>query len=272
MSDTSKNSQETVRMKRFLTSSVSSIIFETGRLTRNGRPKGLRILTYHRVNDIPGDRLSVHPQEFEKQMSWLKEHGYAGVSVKEGLGRLRAHDEPIPIAITFDDGYLDNFTSAFPILKKYLFYGTIYTITSYISNSRDRTYLNWDEIREMKEYGIEIGSHTVTHPRLTSVDSVKVKEEVQQSKKEIEQKLEIPCESFCYPGGLLNSEIANQVREAGYSNATTVSPGANHSGQDPFLLKRTEISGEDSLFEFEKKISGAYDILHKTWQMMGGLK
>ena len=286
-------------MRKFLTSTVSSIIFGTHKLTGNGRSGGLRILTYHRVNDIPGDRLSVHPQEFERQMSWLKAHGYVGVSVKEGLKSLNSSQgDRTQMVITFDDGYLDNYVNAFPILKKYGFFGTVYVITKFLGESSSvipaeagiqrngpplsrgrqtpraqrRTFLSWDEINEMNKYGIEFGSHTVNHPRLTSVDGSKIKEELWQSKQEIEQKLGITCESFCYPGGLLNSEIANQVREAGYSSATTVMPGANLPGADPFLLKRTEISGEDSIFEFEKKIGGAYDLLHKVWQAAGMLK
>ncbi len=260
-------------MKRFLTSAISSVIFETSKLARRRGRQGFRILTYHRVNDIKGDRLSVHPAEFEKQMEWLKSHGYAGVSVQEGLLPSHRSDGRIPITITFDDGYLDNYTNAFPVLKKYGFSATVYIITGSVRrDEKDRTYLSWDEIKEMQSAGIEIGSHTVSHPRLTSVNLSSAKQEIEQSKRAIEQKFGTACESFCYPGGMWNKEIVRLVRVSGYSNAATVMPGANLAGGDPYLLKRTEISGGDSLFEFKKKINGAYDFLHRVWQAAGMLK
>ncbi len=256
-------------MKRFLTSTISSLIFETSKLAPASGRQGLRILTYHHVNDIKGDRLSVHPAEFEKQMEWLKSHGYAGVSVREGLRSL----DRSSVAITFDDGYRDNYTNAFPVLKKYGFQATVYVITGSVRKDElDRTYLSWGEIKEMQSAGIEMGSHTASHPRLTSVDLSSAKQEIEQSKRGIEQKLGTACESFCYPGGMWNKEIARLVRESGYVNATTVIPGANLAGGDPYLLKRTEISGGDSLFEFKKKINGAYDFLHRVWQAAGMLK
>ncbi|MBI4430106.1 MAG: polysaccharide deacetylase family protein [Candidatus Omnitrophica bacterium] len=290
-------------MKRLLSKALSSVIFEAGKLSGNGRPKGLRILTYHRVDDIKGDRLSVSPAEFEKQMAWLKDHGYAGVSVKEGLTSFE-NDGFMPISITFDDGYLDNYANAFPVLRRYGFSATVYVITGLVSGSssvipapdRDirgqapagiqgngpplprrrhadyHAFLSWSEISEMHRAGIEIGSHTVTHPRLPSVDFSSAKKEIEQSKQDIEEKLNVTCKSFCYPGGMWNKQLADAVRGAGYGNAATVMPGENCEGVDPFLLKRTEVSGEDSLFEFEKKVSGAYDFLHRAWQSAGMLK
>ena len=282
-------------MKRYLSNVISSAIYYGKKI--GPLPGGLRILTYHRVNDISGDRLSVRPEEFEKQMEWLTAHEYTGVNIKEGLEILRA----LPagrqeaknlrhVAITFDDGYLDNYTNAFPILRKYGYSATVYVITERVESndvipakagiqfeigpppSRGRQFLSWDEIKEMNQAGIEIGSHTVSHPRLVSVDLEKARQEILNSKREIEDKLKSRCESFCYPGGMWNPELARSVRECGYSNATTVMPGINTPEADPFLLKRTEISGEDSLFEFEKKINGAYDFLHKMWQAAGMLK
>lgn len=246
--------------------------------------------------------MSVTPEEFEKQMGWLKSRGYTGVSVREGLMSLPASaggeaisiprkDGQIPIVITFDDGYLDNHTNAFPVLKKFGFSATVYVITNYVGSDSNsvsaefprrrgnlagtaskRIFLNWDEIIEMHRTGIEIGSHTATHSRLTTVNRETVASELIQSKEAIEKKLGISCNSFCYPGGMWNGQIEELVRQAGYQNAATVMPGANFADGNLFRLRRTEISGDDSLFEFEKKLAGAYDLLHAVWQKAGNLK
>lgn len=281
-------------MKRFVSRTVSTAIFRgrqwLGAANENGQ--GLRILTYHRVCGFSKDRLSVHPEKFVQQMEWLSEHGYVGVSMGDLPEALKARGngnpesaiklgKQIPIVLTFDDGYVDIFDFAFPILRKYGHTATVYLISGFVGTNKTipryegsgkRIFMNWDEVTEMAGEGFEFGSHTVSHPRLTEISREAAAYEIRRSKELIEEKLGRACKSFCYPGGMWNESLEELVRAADYRNASTVMPGLNSKNVNPFRLRRTEISGHDSLFDFEKKIAGAFDLLHNAWQKVGLLK
>ena len=112
----------------------------------------------------------------------------------------------------------------------------------------------------------EIGAHSVTHVKLTTVPFPQVRREVHESKAALERLLERPVEVFCYPSGDYDEAVKREVAAAGYIGACTVEPGANVPGADPFALRRTEISASDTLWDFEKKLAGAYDWLHRIVQ------
>ncbi|MDP1853766.1 MAG: GT4 family glycosyltransferase PelF [Candidatus Omnitrophota bacterium] len=238
------------------------------KLTENN---GIRILMYHRVNaDYPSNRLCVKTNEFRKQMEFLHKNGYEVMALADAYNQLPSagHQCPKPdkpkIVITFDDGFEDNYTNAYPILKEYGFSATIFLTVNSIDK---RGFLSWEQIKEMSQSSITFGAHTVSHPELTKIPLDSAKGEIIGSKENIEAK-SLKCNFFCYPKGDFNQTIKDIVREAGFKAACSIKPGTNFPGrQDLMELKRTEISGFDSIFDFRKKLAGAYDLLHKLAQL-----
>lgn len=236
------------------------------------RLKGIPVLMYHRVtDDIPPGNLVVSTSNFYKQMEYLKNEGYQTLTISEFYERLST-STGIPsgeryILLTFDDGWIDNFFHAFPVLKKFSFNATIFLICNTIENHQQfPEYLTFNQIVEMQDQSIDFGSHTLHHKELPMLDYDEVIKEISYSKMYLEKKLNTDIISFCYPRGKYNDNIISIVSEAGYDIAFTINPGRNKVGCNMLMLNRTEISGHDSIFDFKKKLSGAYDPLHKLVQ------
>lgn len=235
--------------------------------------RGIPILMYHKVNPDPsvgGYGLRVTPRAFEREMRYLKTNGFHTVSLMD-LADYYNKGKPLParpVVITFDDGYLDNYTYAFPILKKYGMTATIFVVADTIGgiNSFDydsrRQPLNrmagWEEIREMARAGVTIGSHTLTHPHLTEVAPGSARREIEQSKKKLEQGLGSKVEVFCYPYGSYNSLTPRLVRESGYVAAVTTLQGLGRKEDGLFTLRRIRIMGDYSQSKFLHELTRYY--------------
>jgi peptidoglycan/xylan/chitin deacetylase (PgdA/CDA1 family) len=223
------------------------------------------IAMYHSVNPHAKwqNRLAVKESSFERQMQYLRKHNYTIVNLKK-LSEMINNKVKISrktIAITFDDGFKDNYTYAFPILKKYGIPATIFLIVDEIGRA-DR--LNWDEIREMQNSGlITFGSHTLKGDALTKVnDDKELRRQVFESKRILEEKLGREVYAFSYPIGAFNDKIKELVNEAGYKLAVVTSPGKKYANNDILALKRLRISAtSDNLFVFGFEISGFYTFL-----------
>ena len=250
-----------------LRSSLSSLIHFGLRWVGNGKP-GCRILCYHKVNDQDRCYTTVSRAQFELQMEHLASGGYQSVKLSDLLnGSLKLPT----IAITFDDGFRDNYEVAFPIMKKHGLTATIFLIAEKIGTGG---YLSKPQILEMAEAGFEFGSHTMTHPELPTLSFEEKRAEVCESKQWLERELGIPIHYFCYPKGLYDEDAVDLVRIARYRGACSNRPGFNRhqTGQrfNPYLLKRTEISYRDNPGDFKKKLAGAYDWLHQGLHWMRG--
>lgn len=239
-------------------------------------PGGLRILMYHRVTDAhPRERLCVSPQAFAEQIRWLKGAGYQTMTFQqavqwvEGIG-MRPQKA---VAITFDDGFEDNFTYACPELMRHGFTGAFFIPTDFVASDRaawaveDRP-MTWQQMNILISHGHEIGAHSASHRKLARLSPEEIHREVVDSKLLLDEHLDRPAQFFCYPAGSYTQEVVVTVKQAGFLGACTVRPGANYPGSDPFLLKRTEISRFDSLWDFQKKMAGAYDWLHAAIQQV----
>jgi peptidoglycan/xylan/chitin deacetylase (PgdA/CDA1 family) len=212
------------------------------------------ILMYHYVRDVDksvdpvGYRLSVSPEQFAGHLAWLAREGYTPMRMDEVAACLKGIGgcPERPVALTFDDGYDDAYTEAFPLLRRHGFVATFYIVSSFVGHEG---YMRWDELQILQNAGMEIGSHSVTHPDLTTLAQNQVSYQVTQSAEEIKTHLQIPVESFCYPIGKNNTSIQSIVKEAGYSNATTTMQSWYQ--RNLYALPRLRISGELSQAGFE---------------------
>ncbi len=261
------------KFKKFIRSGITQSMLPYTRTMETLRP-GMRILMYHRVckND-KYDQLTVDPDKFSEQIRYLSEH-YRIISLDNVIAELESGSiKKNTVAVTFDDGYLDNLVYAIPILEKYKVPATIFITSQFCdqvkrhpryNNEKQRLHLDWDEVKELHVMpGITIGSHTLSHPYLSSLDAVESKNEIIESKKIIEEKIGSPVNYFCYPSGDFGVREMNFVKEAGYLAAVTVAPGKNRPGIDRYLLRRVEITQKDGPADIKAKLSGAFDIIHQ---------
>ncbi|MDP8235178.1 MAG: polysaccharide deacetylase family protein [Candidatus Erginobacter occultus] len=248
-----------------------------------GRRAGeVRVLMYHRVAEIPGDRLAVVPGEFARQMDLLLQSGRPVKTLSAafaGGGPDRERREPA-VVLTFDDGYRDFYDNVFPILRRRSLPATVFVVPGFIEGrvELDRyrgrgeisRSLSWEMLAEMGKGRVEVGSHSLSHRELTGLDRAEAETEIVESAAVIERKLGTRPEWFAYPRGKADSVLAGLVRAAGYRGAVTVRPGVNRPDGDLFLLRRTEISGDDDREDFLLKLRGGFDLPHRLWQRMAG--
>lgn len=231
-----------------------------------------RILMYHMVRDhIPNakfNKLRVLPQEFEKQITWMSQQGFNFVTMSELRENWGKHP-PKTVAITFDDGYLDNLTNAFPVLEKLNAKATIYVVVD--RHERDwSTYkkahhnsgelmlepkLSDLDVKNLSNTGfIEIGSHTVTHANLDKLSDTECLDEMVESKKVLEEIVGREVSSFAYPFGIYSARDVKLAKQAGYTHAVTTIEGVDDHQADMMQLKRIKISGKDSIFSVKLRL------------------
>ena len=232
------------------------IIFGFAVLAFYSKPSGIPVLNYHQINDVDENLLTVSTSEFETQMAWLEENGYKTITVSELLDFLDGKGSlpERPVLIPFDDGYIDNYQCAFPILKKHNMKACIFLISEYVSLYPN--YLTWEQLAEMQSSGIEFGSHTVDHNVLTELSPNSVNHELADSKNILEKRLKRRIEVLAYPCGFTNEYIKSRVNASGYRAAFTVNLGNVHTGDDLYALNRVPIFGAlpHTMFRFEGRM------------------
>jgi len=232
--------------------------------------KRVLILMYHMItktNHPYEKRYALSPERFRRQMLYLKKNGYTSMSLDDLQRYFAARTGSLPekpVIITFDDGYLDNYERAFPILRECNFSATVFVVTGHVGIANrwmrsggypERPLMGWREIEEIKKHGITIGSHTVNHRCLKHLSLKDVKTEIEDSKKLLEDRLGVPVNHFAYPYGDTNRIIVNVIKECGYKTACSTKSGFNTSGINLFELRRLEIYGTDSIWRFAIKLT-----------------
>ncbi|MFC1586773.1 polysaccharide deacetylase family protein [Planctomycetota bacterium] len=261
--------------KKYLRKIISSGLYPlTSVWEKHRRADTMRILAYHRVNnDVHGDRLSVSTDNFRAQMEFLKSAGYETLLIDEWLeARRQDTDFSRKIAITFDDGYADNVTGALPVLQEAGFRAIFFLATGFIGSDNlvprylnwegNHSWMSWDQARSLVAAGMQVGAHSVNHVKVGHVDINEAEVEIVTCRSDLLEN-HLPADWFAYPAGSFSAPVVELVRSTGFKGAVTMLPGANSRGEYEYLLKRTEVSGDDSLFDFRKKLVGAYDLQHK---------
>ncbi len=208
------------------------------------------ILTYHSIDEC-GSVISTAPEVFRRQMQFLSENGYKVITLNELIDSLCEHHTPLlkTVALTFDDGFQNFLTEAFPVLEKYGFRATVFLVTDYCGKNNDwagnppelppSKVLSWNEIKELHNNGIEFGGHTRTHPDLTKISDSRVESEIVESKAMIEDSLGSAVTTFAYPFGKFNSTVKRSV-ERSYKAACSTNLGKVRSGSDFYSLERVD--------------------------------
>jgi len=227
---------------------------------------GLRVLLYHSVGGkLPSEPydLSVEPQRFLDQMQWLRQDSRCEiVSLEEGIKRLHDGNTTPLVAVTFDDGYRDNLSIAAPILSALQIPFTVFVTAAFLERGErgDDLYLTHNDLRSLSYLnGVRIGAHGYSHRPLTRLSNQELHQELERVKQHIETVINQPVTALSYPHGAVNRLVRQTARSVGYELGATSLIGVNRSGIRPFMLRRTEVVGDDGLEEFSRKLRGDYD-------------
>lgn len=218
------------------------------------------ILTYHHIGAPEGDpTVTLSGKAFARQMSLLKTEKRS-LRLEELVSSLKSKSRPLPrkVAVTFDDGYQDFYTHAYPCLQECRIPATVFLVTAWIGK---RGFLSWEMVREMSQKGVDFGSHTQNHPYLPEVTSrERLEEEIRGSKEILEDRLGKEVSLFSYPVGGFTEEVKEMVRKSGYMGAVTTNRGVPGKARDPYALSRIKMTESSTpSWIFRVKTSGYYE-------------
>ncbi|EDU38069.1 polysaccharide deacetylase [Clostridium sporogenes ATCC 15579] len=227
--------------------------FTNGPLIYNN--KSIPVLMYHSIDYEKGNELRLPKEQFKEQMKYLKDNGYTTLTLNE-LYNFLEKNKPIPgksIVITLDDGYVDNYTNAYPILKELGLNATVFVVTSNID--KDKRTLTSKQIKEMDEAGIQIASHTYNHDKLDDLPYEKQLQTMKKSKDDLEKILNHKVDFIAYPYGKWNEESIKAAKDAGYKMAFTTQGGWSNKQDGIYTLNRVYISSLKGIDNFKDRIT-----------------
>jgi len=217
------------------------------------------IFYYHSIGNTGPETLSVW--KFKNHLSLIREMGFTPITFAQLIALNPATDKKY-VVLTFDDGLLDNYEIATPILTDYGYNATFFVIPGFDKFTRwvNPSTSKWSDFKkegftipfpsmqanhrqELVELGMEIGSHTMTHPALNKINSAAINDEIMSSKALLEDQLGIQVKSFCYPKGRYNRAVLNCVASTGYSGACTTIPGYFQANTPKFECGRFLVEG-----------------------------
>ncbi len=232
------------------------------------------VLCYHRFEEKGGREMVSTPAEFEAQLQALKDNGITVIPMDDFLAWRRG-EKNIPAksaVITLDDGWLTGYTAAWPLLKKFGYPFTLFIYTDYVKGGAKSggQSITWEQLAEMRDAGVDIASHTVSHTGLNARkgkadDQYRewLRSEIAGSKQILEDKLGIQVKTIAYPYGLHNDVVREVVKEAGYEGGFTVYGQHLGNGGDPTLLGRYALDSKNgevftkSVLNFAKDASAS---------------
>ncbi|MFP3911315.1 MAG: polysaccharide deacetylase family protein [Desulfobacteraceae bacterium] len=240
-----------------------------GGLLLNGYQE-VPILCYHHFADACDSPLCITARHFDEQMRYLKANGYRTITLRDLLGFLR-YENTIPkkaVLITIDDGYRSAYRIAYPILTKYEFVASLFVYTDFVGSCKNA--ITWDQLREMKSHGFDIGSHTLSHCALTQkkegeTDSdflQRITGELRESKALIDKKLDQDTFSIAFPYGYYDANILDICHKTGYQLGLTVKRGSNPFFSPRLRLKRNQLLQGDIQY-FKDNLEAFYEYSKK---------
>jgi len=222
---------------------------------------------YHQIADVPHDQdpegFSVSPEQFERQMSYLAERRYQCISLLDAVNQVREKQRPHQktMVITFDDGYLDFYVNALPVLERLGLTATIFVVAERVGGRSDWpgmrgdsmvNLMSWTQLDEICRAGMTVGSHTLTHARLPQLSHTDACREISDSKLQIEDKLGRQVELFSYPYGASSERLQEVVADCGYRGASGTSTGP----WSVYNMWRLGCGRDDTLLAFRIKARG----------------
>jgi Predicted xylanase/chitin deacetylase len=217
--------------------------------------QGVPVLMYHSVAFEKDNPVRIPPEKLDEEMKYLKDNGYYTITLDD-LYAYFTSNTPVPqksVVLTFDDGYEDNYTAMFPIMKKYGFRATIFAITDYLDKSKD--YLTSNQLKEMQVYGMDIESHTVDHKYLNKLTKEQQLKELTDSKAFLENLLNKKINYIAYPYGAYNKDTVECAKTAGYTMAFTTDGRWSMKKNGILTLDRVYISGQFDMSVFKERIT-----------------
>lgn len=228
---------------------------------------------YHQIGEpnpkgTPFRGLTVHPDDFARQMRWMRFLGYRGLSMRDVMPYVRGERRGKVFGITFDDGYRNVVQNAMPVLDKLGFTATNYLVANQFDGGNvwdakigipHSPLMTVEEMRQWAAAGHEVGSHTLDHVHLPEMTLDEARRQMVESKDVLEQALGAPVTAFCYPYGDHGPEHLVMAREAGYDNATLTKRGLANASDDPFGLPRVTVSRSTGIFRFLQKCLTRYE-------------
>ena len=222
-------------------------------------------LMYHHIEDPPPGAdavrrdLSVSPKDFEKQLAYLRQEGYESITLNDLTLHLTVGKPlpPKPIILTFDDGYANAYTDAFPLLQRYGFVGTFFLISEPM-DAGDPNFLSWAEVEEMYAAGMSFEPHSYNHPDMRNRGFDFVVFQILAPKEAIEARTGEPCRFFAYPAGRYDQFVIAVLRSAHFWGAVLPEQGATHTADELLTLRRVRVHGGDDL-------SACIRILNLDW-------
>ncbi|NVN98258.1 MAG: polysaccharide deacetylase family protein [Geobacteraceae bacterium] len=237
------------------------------------------VLFYHHVNSHSGDTVTVTTENFASQIEYLYSEGYESISADQLMRFIAGEYTPSGkvVLITFDDGWLDNYFNAIPILKRYSFNATFFLITGRVNAVVSSTFRNlspdheickklvnsgragdvaigWGLAKELdKDNLFDFYSHTVSHRHCVTLKADELIFELEESKRKLEEQLGRPCDYLCWPYGSFNQSALECAAQIGYKGTFSTIDGFCTRGSDPFLVNRIEV--RDSLEWFKSRLS-----------------
>jgi peptidoglycan/xylan/chitin deacetylase (PgdA/CDA1 family) len=228
----------------------------------NGRVRPL-VLCYHAVSDGWSHQLSVRPATFEQQLSSLLRRGFRGVGAEPGLDGDRRG-----VHVTFDDAFR-SVANALPVLERLRIPATVFACAAHADEGRpldvpelaaeaaahpeELATMGWEELRSLVERGVEIGSHTVSHPHLPRLTDAEIEQELADSRTRLEEGLGRPCRILAYPYGEHDERVRVAAARVGYAAAFALASTA--IPRDPFALSRVDLYRRDSIVSTTLKTS-----------------
>jgi peptidoglycan/xylan/chitin deacetylase (PgdA/CDA1 family) len=235
------------------------------------------ILCYHNIGRGPRagqfKLLYTSAEKFERQLWTMRRLGLRGVSVRDGLPQLHCKTRSNLLMITFDDGYLDTATQALPLLISNGFTATCYLVSDAIGTHNrwdaellqdDKPLMTHAQVQQWLAAGMEIGSHSCSHPRLGELGAEAAEREIAGSRAALHAAFGVAVEHFAYPYGSFSGATAELVRRAGYLSAVTVVPGIAGASDDRYRLPRILVDGESGWWKFLLQVATPYeDLRHR---------